>query len=525
MVSIEGMRTIAEEESGALFTDRIRQFHNSFESGEDQRSRNDDVDNKESVQNSDKVRVRSEESIQTGKNKRNSGCSKQIGKSGRLQPKARCIRVGDDEYVVRKGDICANRMGRYVCNKSKQKAPKVCLAKMASRGFGVRRILSGLAGAKGVCTSSNKIITKNNSENRSGESRGDSSVSVLAVSDLVATTGSVVEQKISTGAIRGDLREGKIHEEKGYETPTGGVNDGKNLVDEVRDINLHRGLSFIEEVLRQSGWRNQLVRSWFLEQSDSTVRSRLKGIALFGEWCLQRNMGQEEVAKTEKPERLLEECIDWVYEKGGSYTSADICRTAVSALYRDWFNKNKVGENKFVQFTLRKKAMTRVPQGRKKRIWDIGVLLDAFRKEIAAVNLENLSWDKMIGRVGMMILVYTCCRIQDMYNIVPQKVEWNEDWRQWLIPMKTKVSAGRLKFKVLLQIMDDEGVCPVKTMEFYLKKWKELSKEQRRFFIRKDGEPIESVRGLSPKFLLPYIRNAALYSLFREDSSDYCIIQ
>jgi hypothetical protein len=35
-------------------------------------------------------------------------------------------------------------------------------------------------------------------------------------------------------------------------------------------------------------------------------------------------MEQEEVAKTEKPERLLEEYIDWVYEKGGSYTSADL---------------------------------------------------------------------------------------------------------------------------------------------------------------------------------------------------------
>jgi hypothetical protein len=52
---------------------------------------------------------------------------------------------------------------------------------------------------------------------------------------------------------------------------------------------------------------------------------------------------------------------------------------AVSALYGDWFNKNKVGDNKFVQFTLRKKAMTRAPQGRKKRIWDIGVLQDTFR--------------------------------------------------------------------------------------------------------------------------------------------------
>jgi hypothetical protein len=53
-------------------------------------------------------------------------------------------------------------------------------------------------------------------------------------------------------------------------------------------------------------------------------------------------------------------------------------------------------------------------------------------------------------------------------------------------------------------------VCPVKTMEFYLKKWKELSKEQRRFFIRKDGEPIESEMELSLKFLLPYIRNSGV---------------
>jgi hypothetical protein len=168
--------------------------------------------------------------------------------------------------------------------------------------------------------------------------------------------------------------------------------------------------------------------------------------------------------------------------------------------------------------------MTRVPKGRKKRIWDIGVLLDAFRREAAAVNLENLSWDKVIGRIGMMLLVYTCCRIQVMYNIVPQKVERNEDWKQRLIPMKTKVSAGRLKFKVLLQIMDDDGVCPVKTMEFYLRRWKDLSKEQRRFFIRKDGEPIESVRELSNKFLLPYIRNSGVPQPYTPYSAKTAVI-
>jgi hypothetical protein len=86
---------------------------------------------------------------------------------------------------------------------------------------------------------------------------------------------------------------------------------------------------------------------------------------------LYRNLLQEEVTKTEKPERLLEDWINWVYEKGGSYTSVDLCRIVLSVLYRDWFSKNGVGDNKFVQLILSRKAMNRAPQGRKKRIWDI----------------------------------------------------------------------------------------------------------------------------------------------------------
>jgi hypothetical protein len=84
----------------------------------------------------------------------------------------------------------------------------------------------------------------------------------------------------------------------------------------------------------------------------------------------------------------------------------------------------------------------------------------------------------------MMLLVYMCCRIQDMYNIVPQRV----------------------RFKVLLRVVEDEGVCPAKLFE-EVEGVKQGTKE---IFDKEDGEPIESVKELSHKFLLPYIRNSGI---------------
>jgi hypothetical protein len=43
-------------------------------------------------------------------------------------------------------------------------------------------------------------------------------------------------------------------------------------------------------------------------------------------------------------------------------------------------------------------------------------------------------------------------------------VEWNDEWKQWLIAMRTKISAGRLRFKVLLRVEEDEGVCLGRTV-------------------------------------------------------------
>jgi hypothetical protein len=145
---------------------------------------------------------------------------------------------------------------------------------------------------------------------------------------------------------------------------------------------------------------------------------------MFGDWCKGKNLKTNEVAEQKHPEMWLEECIQWIYDSGGSYTSADICRTAISALFRDWFGVKDVGGNSFVSRTLMSKAETRVPVGRKRRIWKLEKLMNGFRKDVIRSSLSDLDWPVLIGRVGAMLVCFTCCRIAEMVRIVTSKSVW-----------------------------------------------------------------------------------------------------
>jgi hypothetical protein len=302
----------------------------------------------------------------------------------------------------------------------------------------------------------------------------------------------------------GNSGDGKNDETKGDEIAPRKIDDDKDFLELIHDEGMKPGITFIVNVLNHSGWRSGLIKRWFLEQTKVTSRIRLKAAAIFGSWCKTKGITPNEIACDRSPEKWLEECIQYIYNAGGSFTTADTCRTGVSALFRDWFGINGVGNSGLVRQTLWTKADTRKPQGKRDKIWDIGILMKAVKAEGREEVLKKLPWKTLIGRTGMMLMIYTCCRLTDMLNIIMNKSVWRREDGSMLITMKTKEGRGRLKYKVVLPT-EDPDVDPVITIGMYIRQRGEKTKEDEPFFVDEMGNQVCSSEKLSRSYLAPYI--------------------
>jgi hypothetical protein len=167
---------------------------------------------------------------------------------------------------------------------------------------------------------------------------------------------------------------------------------------------------------------------------------------------------------------------------------------------------------------------TRKPQGRKPKIWDIALVMRAMKSESEKVDLLNMDWDTLIGRVGTMLLIYTCCRVKDMFNILINRSTWTTREGTMLVTMKTKEGKGRLKSKVLVPT-EDPSVDPVRTMQTYLQRSAEVrGKRCEFFFITEWGEPIPSPEKLSRAYLAPYLHGKGVPALYSPYSTKTAVI-
>jgi hypothetical protein len=340
---------------------------------------------------------------------------------------------------------------------------------------------------------------------------------------MVAAPDATSTENHHIGRDNGDSDNGGDDEEKKDKDTTRRTDNVENLLGELKNQNMRPGVAYILKVLELSGWRLDLARDWFLAQSGSTTRKRLKAISLFGEWCMRKNLQPHEVAEERHPDKWVEEYVKWLYELEGSYSLADDCKTGVSALYRDWFGIDGVGNSRLVQQTLRTKVENRTPIGRKRRIWDIGILVDAMKEEVRTTALIDLPWSQLIGRVGMLLIMFTCCRIRDMCNIVPNRSIWVTEEQSIMLAMKTKMSKGRLRFKVILHTQERE-IDPIESINEYRERIRSIRGAGEHFFWEADGRPIQSSETLSRKFLIPYIRNKGVPHPYTPYSAKTAII-
>jgi hypothetical protein len=332
----------------------------------------------------------------------------------------------------------------------------------------------------------------------------------MAESTMVASVDETGGTLGNTGEGGGTPLTGTDDAKERNEAATGGVDDVEDLLARIKGKSLRLGVGFVARALQFGHWRTGLIRTWFLEQSSSTTRIRLKAASLFGEWCMMKGFTETQMAEEQHPEAWLEECMQWIFDNLGSYELANTCKTGISALYRDWFGIPDIGKNGLVCQTLRSRASSRTPIGARRRtIWNIDILITAIRREGNPKDLQRLSWEALVGRVGVMLMIFTACRISDMFNISPQRCRWSEEGGGMMIAMKTKSGEGRLKFGILIPTQD---VCvdPVATVKEYRSRISRFPNSASSFFLRENGFPVTSPESLSRSFLIPYIRKAGI---------------
>jgi hypothetical protein len=461
--------------------------------------------------------------IQTGHSEHSGRRTQQTRGGGRLRSARRGVSEGDARVDRGRGESKGCGKHRHVCHKKKCEVTKVRVTNPRPPGGGLRRIFDKVGGTQSVCSPSHKLDTKSLVKNRVGEGGVSDRSPSLDQPTMVAK---VDGHKVERGGTRGSIRNTsarECNEKKGDEVATGAVDDDQDLLAEIKGNHLKPGVRFIIEALQGTKWRRGLIKEWFLQQSPSTTRNRLKAIALFGQWCMLRSVSPQEIQNQPHPEVWVEECVKWIYESGGSYTSASIMRTGVAALFRDWFGISSISASTLVSHTLQQGAEKRKPRGGKRRIWDVSLLLSAMKAEAKDVGLEHLNWSDVIGRVGIMLIIFTCCRVRDMYNISSERSVWRTDEGSMLVAMKTKTGGGRLQFKALLP-MDDTNICPIKTIDEYRRRVNLVGTDLSSFFVDEKGKPIESSEKLSRVYLTPYIRAKGIPPPFTPYSAKTAVI-
>jgi hypothetical protein len=109
-----------------------------------------------------------------------------------------------------------------------------------------------------------------------------------------------------------------------------------------------------------------------------------------------------------------------------------------------------IGDNCLFQQTLRTRIESRKPQGKRKKIWNIDVLMEGMVEKSKSETHKELQWDTLVGRIEMMLIVYTYCGIRDMFNIISERSVWENKDRSVLLAMRAKDSRDKFKYRSVL---------------------------------------------------------------------------
>jgi hypothetical protein len=145
----------------------------------------------------------------------------------------------------------------------------------------------------------------------------------------------------------------------------------------------------------------------------------------------------------------------------------------------------------------------------KRRTWNVGFLIAKIKEEARTSILKEMNGNNLAGRVGILLILFTCCRINDMFNIEPRRCIWATQENTMAIAMRTKEGRGRLKYKMLLSLSDGE-IDPIASINEYRERHGDRMEKSDKFFFFENGSEVDTVDHLSSKILTPYLRRIGI---------------
>lgn len=180
------------------------------------------------------------------------------------------------------------------------------------------------------------------------------------------------------------------------------------------------------------------------------------------------------------------------FEAGRSYSCVNTARSALSLALADDAG-NTVGSHPLVCRVIKGVAKTRPPNPRYDFTWDPEILLHYLR---TLWPLSNLSLNELSIKTAALLSLTTAHRSQTLAAIKMNDIVVSDDKIQILVSdqLKTSRPGAKNPCLVLPRIVEDEKICPLVTLSFYMKTTSALRGNDPYLFISctKPHKPIGS---------------------------------
>ncbi|XP_024879664.1 uncharacterized protein LOC112459668 isoform X1 [Temnothorax curvispinosus] len=164
------------------------------------------------------------------------------------------------------------------------------------------------------------------------------------------------------------------------------------------------------------------------------------------------------------------------FDNGASYGSLNGMRSAISLILG-----SEVGQNEVIKRFFKGLSKLRPPKPKYDSTWDPSLVLDYFRD----LRNEDLALDKLSKKLVSLLALVTGQRIQTLSSIDVRNIVTKENLIEIKIPERIKTSKPG-KYQPVLTLpcyKENLNICPVNTLQCYLKRTKELRKDITSLFI------------------------------------------
>ncbi|KYQ49813.1 putative tyrosine recombinase xerC-like protein, partial [Trachymyrmex zeteki] len=231
------------------------------------------------------------------------------------------------------------------------------------------------------------------------------------------------------------------------------------------------GREVIWEAFLTNGIPEEAIRISMASISESSLRQYDCSLKKWWSFCVANKLS---VYEAEVPDVIR--FLSLEFEKGASYGSLNCIRSAISLILGP-----KIGKNERVRRFFRGLSRLRPSEPKYDSTWDPKIVLEFFKD----LTNEDLSLDKLGKKLVTLLALVSGQRIQTLSLIDIRNIVIKEDLIEIKIPDRIKTSRPGAKQPLLVLpfYKEDPNICPARTLQWYLRRTKDLRGKNKPLFI------------------------------------------